>query len=197
MEGYFFLVSSWIVIILIFFFLDGRISPVFAVHLLVSIILSQYFIPIGLQQLNATIIYIAVVACFYMGQMRLKNTMQVLLLSFVLALCQSGYYLFHMLEPMWFMWLPSWMDNILLVYLTIMLTRAMEQRIISLIMGMVISDLFLFFSHVRSGLYYNLYSLDWLDETAICCILLLGWKVLEMTSKYFYEQTKHLHKKEV
>lgn len=197
MEGYFFLASSWIAIILIFFFLSEKIPPILCIHLLLIIILSQYFIPIGEQQVNAAVIYIALNSLFYIGQMKFKETLKIIVLSFALALGKSGYYLYNMLEPLWFMWLPSWVDNALLVYLVIMLLHQNGQRMITVIMGMVISDLFLFFSHVRTGLYYNLYTLNWLDEMAVCCVILLGWKGIEIISKTLYEHTKHFHKKEV
>ena len=197
MDGYFFLASSWIAIILIFFFLSKKIPPILCVHLLIMIILSRFSIPIGEQSLNAAIIYLFLAACFYMGQMRFKEMLKIMVLSFVLALCKSGYYLYHMLEPLWFMWLPSWIDNAVLVYLAIMLLQQNGQRMITVIMGMVISDLFLFFSHVRTGLYYNLYTFAWLDELAVCCVILLGWRAIEISSKNLYEHTKHFHKKEV
>lgn len=197
MDGYFFLASSWIAIILIFFFLSKKIPPILCLHLIIMIIISQYFLPVGEQTLNAAVVYLVVAACFYMGQMKFKDTLNIIVLSFVLALGKAGYYLYHMLEPLWFMWLPSWMDNALLVYLAIMLMHRNEQRMITVIMGMVISDLFLFFSHVRTGLYYNLYTFAWLDEMAVCSVILLGWRVIEISSKNLYEHTKHFHKKEV
>ena len=197
MEGYFFLASSWIAIILIYFFLSKNIPPILCIHLLIIIVLSQYFIPVGEQRLNAAAPYLVLAACFYMRQMNFRETLKIIVLSFGLALGKAGYYLYNMLEPLWFMWLPSWMDNVLLVYLVIMLLQQNGQRMITVIMGMVISDLFLFFSHVRTGLYYNLYTLYWLDEMAICCVILLGWKAFEIMSKTLYEHTRHFHKKEV
>lgn len=197
MEGYFFLAGSWIAIILIFFFLSKKIPPILCIHLLIMIVLSQYWIPAGEQQLNTAILYMAAAACFYIGHLKFKSIMNMVVLSFLLALAKSGYYLYSMLEPLWFLWLPSWVDNALLAYMAIILLQNNGQRMITMIMGMVISDLFVFFSHAQSGLYYPLFTHGWLDEMAMCFIFLLGWNFIEMISRTLYEHTKHFHKKEV
>lgn len=197
MEGYTFLAGSWIAIILIFFFLSKKIPLILCIHLLVMIVLSRYFISAGEQQVNVAVLYASAAVCFYIGHLPFKTTMNMIVISFVLALAEAVYYLYSMLEPLWFLWLPSWVDNALLAYMAIMLLRNNGQRMITIIMGMVISDLFVFFSHAQSGLYYALFTSGWLDETTICCAFLLGWIFIEMVSRTLYEHTKHFHKKEV
>lgn len=197
MDGMTFLWSGWVILTILLFFIESKVRFTFITHMLIVIFLSQFFIPIQLMNINVACVYIACGTCYYVSRLRMGNQLNVLVMAFILALCQASYYLFLILEPLWFSWLPSWMNCLLLSYLSILLIKEQHQRMMILIMGMVISDMLLFIVHARTALTYDLFSLAWLDNTSIMTIMLFIWFVIESSMKSYFGHNKHVHKKEV
>lgn len=197
MNGLIFIWGSWILVVAVVFFLHHKLNASLIAHLLIIIFLSQFYVSINPIALNGAVIYLMIIVCKYIGCLSLKAQFHVMLASFIVALCQGSYYFFLTLEPLWFAWIPMWGSSFLLLYISILLLKDNSQRMMTLIMGMVISDLLLFIVHSRTGLSYELFSLSWLDQVAIVTLVLLIWYAIESIGNYLFDDSKHYHKKEV
>ena len=197
MEGLLFIWLSWIAIIIIVFFLQPKVPMVIVYHLLIIICLSSYQIPYVFGDVTWSSVYITLITIFYIGKEAFKTKINIVCISFIMALCKATYDIFSAVEPLWFMLLPSWFSGVILFYLSLLMMDSNRHRMQSLVMGMVISECFIYFAFTKSGLSYSLFNLIWLDHLAFVCMLMSAWSSIQFISKYFSDSTKQIHKKEV
>lgn len=184
-------------LIVCLFFLPHKIKTSFIYHLLIIMFLSQFMLPFRMITMNAAAGYIILIACFLIARLALQSQFYIIIASVIVGLCQSCFIIFMNLEPLWFQYIPVWGSGILLLYVSILLLKESGRRMLSLIMGMVISDLLLFIVHIRNGLPYEALSLSWLDQLAVVTLLFFVWYVFEEIGHYLFAHRKHMHKKEV
>lgn len=196
MEGSIFLWNSWVLFIVLVCFLHKKLSSSIRNHLLIVIILSPFFMHYKLLELNLAVIYLIILTCFYIGKLPIKGMINLLIISLIIGLGQSCYYLFSILEPLWFSWLPSWVNSILVVYLVIQLQKDNTCRMLTLNMGMVISDVLLAIVHSESWVPFSLFSLKFLDSLALTSMMLVIILIMEDIVK-FRVPVSNIQKKEV
>jgi len=196
MDGLFFIWCSWIVIIYVLFFAYSNRKLVL-VHILLIVFLSQFLFQYDEWTINSSIIYLFVIAIVYTAHQAVNERMRIYAVSFILAILQASYYLFYILEPLWFLWIPSWVNHFLLVYVCTLLIQQNGNRILSLIMGKIISDVLIFVVHLQNNLQYEILQLAWLDQVAMVLVLLFIWSIMESVGKYILNHSRHTQKKEV
>ncbi len=196
MDGLFFVWCSWIIVIYLFFFADKSKKSVL-VHVLVLLFMSQFILQLDSWTVNSACVYLFVIASLSIARRRLEERIRIYLTSFIVAILQGSYVLFCILEPLWFLRIPSWVIYFLLVYVCTLCIRKNANRILSLIMGKIISDILLFVVHIQNNLQYEYLQLAWFDQLAMICMFLLFWSIMESTGKFVFNHTRHTQKKEV
>ena len=196
MDGLFFVWCSWIIVIYLFFFADKSKKSIL-VHVLVLLFMSQFILQLDSWTVNSACVYLFVIASLSIARRRSEERIRIYLTSFIVAILQGSYVLFCILEPLWFLQIPSWVIYFLLVYVCTLCIRKNANRILSLIMGKIISDILLFAVHLQNNLQYEYLQLAWFDQLAMICMFLLFWSIMESTGKFVFNHTRHTQKKEV
>lgn len=196
MDGLFFIWCSWIVVIYLLFFVYPKRKFVL-IHTLLLVFLSQFLFQYDEWIVNSSIVYLFVITIVYIARQPANERMRMYAVSFILAVLQASYYLFSILEPLWFLWIPSWLNPFLLVYVCALLVQQNGNRILSLIMGKIISDILIFVVHLHNHLQYEILQLSWLDQLAMVMVLLFIWSMMESVGKYVLNPSRHTQKKEV
>ena len=196
MDGLFFVWCSWIIVIYLFFFADESKKSIL-IHVLVLLFTSQFILQLDSWTVNSACVYLFVIASLSIARRRSEERIRIYLTSFIVAILQGSYVLFCILEPLWFLRIPSWVIYFLLVYVCALCIRKNANRILSLIMGKIISDILLFVVHLQNNLQYEYLQLAWFDQLAMICMFLLFWSIMESTGKFVFNHTRHIQKKEV
>ncbi len=197
MEGVYFVYCSWLLVIILLFFVNNSQKNIVLMHVLVALFLSQFPLVYEDIMINSAAVYLILITCGLIAECSLVERLQLYVISFILALVQGSYLLYVILEPLWFKWIPSWFIAFLTVYACSLLVSGHINRILSLVMGTVISDVLLFLVHQQNQLMYEFLQLAWLDRLSVVAIMYCLLGLIEIAGKYFFTNSRYIQKKEV
>lgn len=197
MEGVYFVYCSWLLVIILLFFVNNSQKNIVLMHVLVALFLSQFPLVYEDIMINSAAVYLILITCGLIAGCSLVERLQLYVISFILALVQGSYLLYVILEPLWFKWIPSWFIAFLTVYACSLLVSGHINRILSLVMGTVISDVLLFLVHQQNQLMYEFLQLAWLDRLSVVAIMYCLLGLIEIAGKYFFTNSRYIQKKEV
>lgn len=192
MEGLFFYWISWIVWVCTMFFVPKKVSFRFYLlfHLLGIMVFSRYILTIYSFSIQLSGLYMFFIICIKIRKYPLLKTVGVILNSFLVAIAYASFQLFVLLDPIWVMMEPVYLQCLFLNYLVLLLAKEWRIRVVILILGMIIGDI------VYSGvltyqlLPYVSLSFSWHDAMVMVLIAQLLWSYLEFGSKWLYRQSQ-------
>ena len=196
MSVYIFLWSAWVLVILLVCFLNKQVRMIYSCHILLIIFLSQFFIPYGVQEINAACLYMILLSCFYIGKLPFKPMASTVMNSLIVALVNGCMHIFSSLEPLWFSWMPAWVPAAIVVYAVMVLQKGYAGRQLTLLMGTCFGDILLTFAYHNSWMHYPLFSPSLLNLLAAGSLFLVVWTLAEraLGNMAAYQ---HSHKKEI
>lgn len=196
MSVYIFLWSAWVLVILLVCFLNKQVRMIYSCHVLLIIFLSQFFIPYGVQEINAACLYMIFLSCFYIGKLPFKPMASTVMTSLIVALVNGCMHIFSSLEPLWFSWMPAWVPAAIVVYAVMVLQKGYAGRQLTLLMGTCFGDILLTFAYHNSWMHYPLFSPSLLNLLAAGSLFLVVWTLAEraLGNMAAYQ---HSHKKEI
>ena len=198
MEGLFFYWICWIAWVIIMFFVPKQVSFRFFLlfQILAVMVCSRYILIIYSLSIQLSGLYMFLIMCILIRKYPLFNIMKVILNSFIISMAYASFQLFVLLDPLWVMMQPKYLQCLLLNYLVLLLTKDWRTRLIVLIIGMIIGDLLYGGVLTYQLLPYVSLSFSWHDEMVLVLIVQLIWSYLEFTSKWLIRlsQNKWLSK---
>ena len=198
MEGLFFYWIFWIAWVIVMFFVPKRVSFrfFFLFQLLAIMVFSRYILNIYSLSIQLSGLYMFFIMCILIRKYPLFKIVKVILHSFIISMAYASFQLFVLLDPIWVMMKPEYLQCLLLNYLVLLLTKEWRIRMIVLTIGMIIGDLVYGGVLTYQLLPYVSLSFSWHDAMVLVLIVQLIWSYLEFTSKWLYNlsQNKWLSK---
>lgn len=196
MEGLLFYWIFWFGwVITTFFYRRGHPHrlPVSA-WILGAVILSSFtFNFLGLQW-NGTGLFIILTVYLYIAGLQSKRSLYFLLSSFIIMLLTVCFLLYELFDPVWIIMERKWLLAILAVYGTILLHSDKNERILSLLFGMIHGEIFYAFILKTFSFSYPVSSPAFLDSMSLACVLVLAWNSLELMTAFFNKYFQSVEK---
>ncbi|MCM3003930.1 YphA family membrane protein [Priestia koreensis] len=190
MEGIFFYWFSWIGwTILTFFKEEGRERLIYVYILLLSIIASTIKVEVGPFLVSGTLV-VLLISCYsrltYYDR-ALKVRMGII--TVILSLAYASYLLFEMYDPVWFFLDRRFALALLLAYVTCILLKEFEHRLIGLVVGAGQGD-FLYSYILSPYTDYQVGALSFLDIAANAVMMVLVWQGIAYGVEYVNRYTR-------
>lgn len=192
MEGLFFYWISWIVWVCTMFFVPKKVSFRFYLlfHLLAIMVFSRYILTIYSFSIQLSGLYMFFIICIKIQKYTLLKIVGVILNSFLVAIAYASFQLFVLLDPIWVMMEPVYLQCLFLNYLVLLLSKDWRIRVVILILGMIIGDILYGGVLTYQLLPYVSLSFSWHDAMVMVLIVQLLWSYLEFGSKWLYRQSQ-------
>lgn len=193
MAGLFFYWIFWIAWVCTMFFVSKMVSYRFSLlfHLLAVIVFSRYIVTIYSFSIQLSGLYMFFIMCIIIRKYSLPKIIGVILNSFILAMAYASFQLFVLLDPIWVMMKPVYLQCLFMNYLVILLAKDWRMRVLFLLLGMIIGDLVYGGVLTNQMLPYVSLSFPWHDAIAMVLIVQLLWSYLEFVSKWLYKQSQN------
>lgn len=110
--------------------------------------------------------------------------------SYLIAMAYASFHLFVLLDPIWVMIKPTYLQCLFMNYLVILLVKDGKMRVLVLLFGMIIGDFVYGGVLTFQGLTYVSLSYSWHDAMVMVLLVQLLWSSLEVISKWLYRQSQ-------
>jgi hypothetical protein len=196
MEGLLFYWIFWLgwVITTFFYRRDHPHRLPISAWILGAVILSSVtFNFLGLQW-NGTGLFIIVTVYLYIAGLQSKRAYYFLLSSFIIMLLMVCFLLYELFDPVWIIMERKWLLAILVVYGTLLLHSDKNERILSLLFGMIHGEIFYAFILKKFSFSFPVSSPAFLDSMSLACVLVLAWNSLELMTAFFNKYFQSVEK---
>lgn len=193
MDGLFFYWIFWIAWVCFMFFVPKRASFRFSFlfHLLLVIVFSRYIITIYSFSFQLSGLYLFLIMCIMIRKYSFYKIVGVIFYSFIMAMAYASFQFFVLLDPIWVMMKPVYLQCLFMNYLVILLTKNWRIRLLVLLLGMIIGDLVYGGVLTYQKLPYTSLSFSWHDAMTMVLLIQLFWLYLEFVSKWLYKQSQN------
>lgn len=192
MDGLFFYWVIWMAWVCIMFFVSKKVSYRFILlfHLLAVIVLSRYILTIYSFSIQLSGIYLFVIMCIMIRKYSFYKIVGVILNTFIVAMGYASFQFFVLLDPIWVMMEPSYLQCLFMNYLVLLLAKNWRMRLLVLQLGMITGDLVYGGVLTYQNLPYISLSFSWHDAITMVLIVQLLWSYLEFVTKWLYKQSQ-------
>ena len=192
MDGIFTYWILWMAWVCVMFFVPKAVPVRFSLlfHLLAVMVLCRYKLMIYSFSVQLSGLYLFGLMCMWLRKYSLLKTVGIILNCFLLAIAYASFQLFALLDPIWVMMKPVYLQCIFMNYLIFLLVKDWKLRLMVLMVGMIVGDLVYGGLLTYQLLPYVSLSFAWHDVTAMVIITQLLWSFVEYVSKLFYRQTQ-------
>jgi hypothetical protein len=193
LDGVFFYWIFWIAWVCMMFFVPKMVSIRFSLlfHLLAVMVLSRYIVSIYFFSVQLSGLYMFFVGCIMIRKYSFFKTLVVIMNCFLIAMAYASFQLFMLLDPIWVIVKPIYLQCFFLNYLVNLLVKDWRSRALVLMLGMIVGDLVYGGLLTYKALSYVSLSFAWHDAFVTVLIVQLFWALLEYISKVIYRQTQH------
>lgn len=193
MEGLFFYWIFWMAWVCFMFFVPQKVSYRFVLlfHLLAVIVLSRYMVTIYSVSIQLSGMYLFFIMCIMIRKYSFYKIIGVILNTYILAMAYASFQFFVLLDPIWVMMKPIYLQCLFMNYLVLLLAKNWRMRLLVLLMGMIIGDLVYGGVITYQNLPYVLFSFSWHDGITMVLIVQLFWCYLELVSKWLYKHSQN------
>lgn len=196
MDGLFFYWITWMVLIVMLFFVPAS-QPVrypLLIHLLMVLILTAYEIHLYSFTINAAGVYGFFICCYCLRNQALKEGLYFWGSTISIAIGYACFHMFSLLDPVWLI-VDSWLQQaILMNYVVLLMFRDWKLRIFSIIIGAVLGECLYAGVLLNNALYIKAFSLQALDALTWCLLINISYSGFEIMSKQFQAQARFLQK---
>lgn len=130
------------------------------------------------------------IICITIRKYSLLKIVGVIVNSFLVALAYASFQLFVLLDPIWVMMEPVYLQGLFINYLVLLLSKDWKIRVLVLILGMIIGDIVYGGVLTYQSLPYVSLSFSWHDAIMLVLIIQLLWSYLEYVSKWLFRQSQ-------
>ncbi|MGE7759437.1 YphA family membrane protein [Peribacillus sp. NPDC097895] len=188
MDGILFYWMSWIVWVIVMFFIPKTVPFRFdfLFHLLAVMVLAGYKLEVSLLSVQLSGLYLLFILCVYIRKLSIIKLMELICGSLIITLAYASFQLFSLLDPIWLIMKPSYLMCIFLNYLILLLFKNWKHRLFVLLIGLIMGDIIYSGLLVYHSLPYAALTYAWHDDA----VLILGsnilWRILELVGQYIY-----------
>ncbi|WP_285766243.1 hypothetical protein [Peribacillus sp. SI8-4] len=198
MEGILFYWMSWIVWVIVMFFIQKTVPYRFdfLFHLLAVMILAGYKLEISLLSVHLSGIYLFFILCVYIREHSFLKILELISGCLIVTLAYASFQLFALLDPIWLFIKPSYLLCLFLNYLILLLFKNWKHRLLTLLIGLILGDIVYSILLVYHSLPYVALTYAWHDDAALILGANILWRMLELVGHYIYlaSQSKFLSK---
>lgn len=108
-----------------------------------------------------------------------------------MALAYASFHLFVLLDPIWVIIKPIYLQGIFLNYLVLLVIKEWELRIAVLVLGMLFGDCLFAGLLQYQSLPYTALSFAWHDGVAFVLVIQLAWVCLEYITTWLYTHSQN------
>lgn len=186
MEGIYFYWLFWLFWILSSFFMNrGQKRFKISLCLLIAIILSVNSVNLLNFEISMTTVFVLLVTYSAIAKQTTGRRLYVIITSFIVMISYATFLLFELYDPVWVILDRSWLLAALLAYLVIIMHEHTEQRVISLIAGVIHGDVLYSILLRKFSFPYTIGSMQFLDVMALCLAFLLIISGFNFVSVFF------------
>ena len=172
------------------FFIPKKVSYRFSLlfHLLAVMVLSRYIVTMYSFPIQLSGLYLFVIMCIMIRKYSFYKIVGVILNSFIIAMAYASFQFFVLLDPIWVMMKPVYLQCLFMNYLVLLLAKNWRMRLLVLLLGMIMGDLVYGGVLTYQKLTYVSLSFSWHDAITMVLIVQILWSYLEFVSKWLYKQ---------
>lgn len=186
MEGSYFFWLAWFAwVICTFFMKKGKQRTNITILILLLIVLSPYYIHLGLTKFNVSLIIIILFSFKEISKKTFKQQLYMFICVFTISMAYGSFQLFELFDPVWLLFDRKWMFSTVLVYITLMIFKDVRSRIIGLFIGAVQGEILSGFVLYKLHFKYVMGSLLFFDAVSISACVIILWCSLEELFKHF------------
>ncbi|XTP53209.1 hypothetical protein Q5760_17675 [Niallia sp. Krafla_26] len=156
--------------------------------ILISIMLSTTFIPLGLVEISGTGFFMLLSAYWFISRLHIKQLLYILLSTFILMLVTACFLVYELYDPVWVVMKREWMIAIIVTCITLLLLKNQKQRIVAMFLGTIQGEILYSLILTKYSFSYPVATLFSLDSYALSLSLVVGWNFLELIAAYFDKQ---------
>ncbi len=130
------------------------------------------------------------VGCIVIRKCSFLKTLAVIINCFLIAMAYASFQLFMLLDPIWVIVKPIYLQCFFMNYLVNLLVKDWRIRVLVLLLGMILGDLVYGGLLTYKSMPYVSLSFAWHDAIVMVLIVQLFWSLLEYVSKWIYRQTQ-------
>ncbi|MFS0863541.1 hypothetical protein [Fredinandcohnia sp. 179-A 10B2 NHS] len=180
-----------------FFMKKNRERLILSGCFLLLIIVSPYFFVIGSVRINIGI-FIVLLYCFTkIAKRTSKQKLYLLICILTISLAYSSFQLFELYDPVWLFFNRNFMLAAALIYVTIMLVKEFQFRLVALLIGAIQGDILYAIIVSNVNIPYDIGSFKFLDVISISGGFIFVWSSLELLFNHFdvlfQKNTKEKH----
>ncbi|AZV44152.1 YphA family membrane protein [Peribacillus asahii] len=193
MDGLFFYWIMWMVWVCVMFFVPKAVPFRFALlfHLLAVLLLTRYHLTVYTFTVQLSGLYMFIVLCIAIRRLYLWKTIEIIISCFIMALAYASFHLFVLLDPIWVIIKPIYLQGIFLNYLVLLVIKEWELRIAVLVLGMLFGDCLFAGLLQYQSLPYAALSFAWHDGVAFVLVIQLAWVCLEYITTWLYTHSQN------
>ncbi|MFC4324159.1 YphA family membrane protein [Litchfieldia salsa] len=191
MEGLYFYWITWLGWIYTTFFMDkGKKRLILSFLILLILSLSSIDLLINTYHLNLVHLIILILPFALIVKKTIAQKVYLLICSLTITIAYVTFQLFELFDPIWLFLDRKWMLAIVLVYLTLMLTKERVSRIACLLIGSCQGELLYGFIINKFRFNYEIGSYSFLDVLSLSFIIVFVWLKLEVLIQYIDEMVQ-------
>ncbi|PJN89992.1 YphA family membrane protein [Bacillus sp. mrc49] len=198
MDGILFYWLSWIVWVIVMFFIPKTVPYRFdfLFHLLAVMLLAGYKLEISLLSMHVSGLYLFLILCVYIRKQSIFKIMELISGCLIVTLAYASFQLFSLLDPIWLIINPSYLLCLFLNYLILLLFKNWKHRLFALLIGLIMGDIIYSVLLVYHSFPYVALAFAWHDDAALILGANVLWRMLELVGQYIYaaSQSRFLSK---
>ncbi|MDO7488267.1 hypothetical protein ACIQYG_16705 [Peribacillus sp. NPDC096622] len=198
MDGIIFYWISWIVWVIVMYFIPKTVPFRFdfLFHLLAVMVLAGYKLEVPLVSVHLSGPYLFLILCVYIRKKSIIKMMELISGSLIITLAYASFQLFSLLDPIWLIMKPSYLLCIFLNYLILLLFKNWKHRLFVLLIGMLMGDIIYSGLLAYHSLPYVALAYAWHDNAVLVLGANILWRMLELVGQYIYSisQSRFLSK---
>ncbi|NEX80283.1 hypothetical protein G4Z05_15740 [Bacillus thermocopriae] len=196
MEGTLFYWGFWLFWVIATFFLPNQ-NPYrmkLAATILISIILSKYYLILGKFEMNISGLFLLITSYFFLSHEKWSTIIYSIICSLIISLAYTGFQLLEIFDPVWVIFKREWMLAVGMVFLTILLQNTLKGRLLVVLSGTIQGEVLYSIILNKNNLPHQVSDLNYLDVCSLISILLVIWSLLENVGVIFQNHWSFLEK---
>ncbi|MED3625305.1 YphA family membrane protein [Neobacillus thermocopriae] len=196
MEGTLFYWGFWLFWVIATFFLPNQ-NPYrmkLAATILISIILSKYYLILGKFEMNISGLFLLITSYFFLSHEKWSTIIYSIICSLIISLAYTGFQLLEIFDPVWMIFKREWMLAVGMVFLTILLQNTLKGRLLVVLSGTIQGEVLYSIILNKNNLPHQVSDLNYLDVCSLISILLVIWSLLENVGVIFQNHWSFLEK---
>nr|WP_233274993.1 hypothetical protein [Calidifontibacillus oryziterrae] len=168
-----------------FFMKKTKVRTLVSFVVLGAIICSSQTLQLGEFSFRFTFLLLFIFSFFVMAKKSSLTIYYYSICTLIITVGYVGFHLFELFDPVWLIFNRKWMLAFAIVYLTLMLIKDKQDRIVITIIGVSNGELLYSFILSTFSFRYEIGSFQFLDSLAIMMLLIVIWNILERIAVYF------------